>query len=41
MSAVAGSVGIHARFVRSLKENKARTNAPGQEQDVPGAAGDR
>jgi len=35
MSVVAGSIGIHAKFVRNLKENKARTNAPDQEQDQP------
>ena len=35
MSVVAGSIGIHAKFVRSLKEDKARTNAPDQEQDQP------
>ena len=33
MSIVAGSIGIHAKFVRNLKENKARTNAPDQDQD--------
>ena len=44
MSVVAGSIGIHAKFVRNLKENKARTNAPDQgqaqpqEQDVTEAA---
>ena len=32
MSVVAGSIGIHAKFVRNLKENKARTNAPNREQ---------
>jgi len=35
MSVVAGSIGIHAKFVRNLKDNKARTNAPDQEQDQP------
>jgi Ca2+-transporting ATPase len=35
MSVVAGSIGIHAKFVRNLKENKARTNAPDREQDQP------
>jgi len=35
MSVVAGSIGIHAKFVRNLKENKARTNAPDQGQDQP------
>jgi Ca2+-transporting ATPase len=35
MSVVAGSIGIHAKFVRNLKDNKARTNAPDQEQDKP------
>jgi len=35
MSVVAGSIGIHAKFVRNLKENRARTNAPDQEQDQP------
>ena len=33
MSVVAGSIGVHVEFVRNLKENKARTNAPDQEQD--------
>ena len=35
MSVVASSIGIHTKFVRNLKENKARTNAPDQEQDRP------
>ena len=35
MSVVAGSIGIHAKFVRNLKDNKARSNAPDQEQDQP------
>ena len=35
MSVVAGSIGIHAKFVRNLKDNKARTNAPDQNQDQP------
>ena len=35
MSVVAGSIGIHAKFVRNLKDNKARTNAPDQDQDLP------
>lgn len=35
MSVVAGSIGIHAKFVRNLKDNKARTNAPDQDQDQP------
>ena len=35
MSVVAGSVGIYVQFVRNLKDNKARTNAPDQEQDQP------
>ena len=35
MSVVAGSIGIHAKLVRNLKENKARTNAADQEQDQP------
>ena len=35
MSIVAGSIGIHAKFIRNLKDNKARTNAPAQEQDQP------
>jgi len=33
MSVVAGSIGFHAKFVRNLKENRARTNTPDQEQD--------
>src|SRR6266403_4550322 len=33
MSVVAGSIGFHAKFVRNLRENKVRTNAPDQEQD--------
>ena len=33
MSVVAGSIGIHAKFVHNLKDNKARTNAPDQDQD--------
>jgi len=28
MTVVAGSIGIHAKFVNNLEENKARTNAP-------------
>lgn len=46
MSVVSGSVGIHGKFVRNLRENKARTNAPDQdrnalqEQDVTEAAGE-
>jgi len=35
MSVVAGSIGAHAKFVRNLKDHKARTNAPDQEQDQP------
>ena len=35
ISVVAGSIGIHAKFVRNLKENKAHTNAANQEQDQP------
>ena len=33
MGVVAGSIGVHAKFVRNLKDNKARTNAPDQDQD--------
>jgi magnesium-transporting ATPase (P-type) len=33
MSVVTGSIGIHAKFVHNLKENRARTNAPDQDQD--------
>jgi Ca2+-transporting ATPase len=40
MSVVAGSIGIHAKFIRNLKENKTRTNAPNLEQDTAGAAED-
>ena len=35
MSVVAGSIGIHTKFVPNLKENKACTNTPNQEQDQP------
>ena len=35
MSVVAGSIGVHAKFVRNLNENKARANAPNREQDQP------
>ena len=35
MSVVAGSIGIHAKFIRNLEENKAHTNTPDQEQDQP------
>lgn len=35
MSVVAGSIGVHAKFVRDLKENKALTNAPDQDRDQP------
>jgi P-type Ca2+ transporter type 2C len=31
MSVVAGSIGVHAKFVRNLEENKARTNADEKE----------
>ena len=38
MSVIAGSIGIHGKFVRNIQENKTRTNAPDQdrhqEQDV-------
>ncbi|KAG5651154.1 hypothetical protein H0H81_009669 [Sphagnurus paluster] len=33
MTVVAGSVGIHAKFVRELDENDARTNADGKDDD--------
>ncbi|KAH7097377.1 calcium-translocating P-type ATPase [Auriculariales sp. MPI-PUGE-AT-0066] len=33
MTVVAGSVGIHAKFVRGLEENKSRTNAGDVKQD--------
>ena len=36
MSVVAGSVGIHAKFVRNLDENAARTNAEETEQSASG-----
>lgn len=36
MSVVAGSVGIHAKFVRNLDENAARTNAEETEQSPSG-----
>ena len=35
MGVVAGSIGVHAKFVRNLKDNKARSNAPDQERDQP------
>src|ERR1700733_8264374 len=31
MTVVAGSIGVHAKFVRNLEENKARTNADEKE----------
>ena len=37
MSVVAGSVGIHAKFVRNLDENAARTNAEETEQSASGS----
>lgn len=33
MNIVAGSIGIHMKLVCYLKDNKARTNLPNQEQD--------
>ena len=33
ISVVAGLIGIHAKFVHNLEDNKARTNAPDQEQE--------
>ncbi|KAG5642715.1 hypothetical protein DXG03_002291 [Asterophora parasitica] len=33
MTVVAGSVGVHAKFVRALRENGARTNADGGDAD--------
>ena len=41
MSVVAGSVGIHAKFVRSLDENAARSNAEEREKSDSGAEGRR
>ena len=35
MGVVAGSIGVHAKFVRNLKDNKVRSNAPDQERDQP------
>ena len=35
MSVTAGSIGIHTKFIRNLKENKARMNAANQEQNQP------
>ena len=35
MSVVAESIGIHAKFVRNPKDNRARTSAPDQEQEQP------
>ena len=40
MNVVAGSIGIHAKFVRNVKENKARTNALNQDQDTTRATED-
>lgn len=37
MTVVAGSVGIHAKFVRSLDENSARTNAEETEKSASGS----
>ncbi|KAF8802453.1 Ca-transporting ATPase [Phlegmacium glaucopus] len=37
MTVVAGSVGIHAKFVRNLDENAARTNAEETEKSASGA----
>ena len=33
MSVIASSISIHAKFVRNLRENKAHTNIPDQEQE--------
>lgn len=33
MSVVAGSIGIHGKFVRNLEDNKSRTNAPDKNPD--------
>ena len=33
MTVVAGSIGIHGKFVRNLKDNRARTNAPDLDLD--------
>jgi Ca2+-transporting ATPase len=33
MTVVAGSIGVHGKFARNLKDNKNRTNAPNQAQD--------
>ncbi|KAG6918647.1 hypothetical protein DXG01_012766 [Tephrocybe rancida] len=44
MTVVAGSVGVHAKFVRHLEENSARHNADGKDDeksDLPPAAGER
>jgi len=35
ISVVAGLIGIHAKYTHNLKENKAHTNAPDQEQHQP------
>ena len=35
MSVVTGSISIHAKFIRNLKENRVCTNTPDQEQDQP------
>ncbi|KAG6827741.1 hypothetical protein H0H92_010587 [Tricholoma furcatifolium] len=35
MTVVAGSIGVHAKFVRDLKDNSERHNADGKDADVP------
>jgi len=35
MNVVAGSIGIHAKFIRNLKDNKGHANTPDQEQNQP------
>jgi len=37
---VAGSIGVHAKFVRNLQENSTRTNTPVCEQDTTGITSD-
>jgi Ca2+-transporting ATPase len=41
MTLVAGSVGIHAKFIRFLDENSSRTNAEETEKSASGAEGKR
>ena len=40
MSVIAGSLGIHAKFVRNLEQNRTRTNAPDQNPEETIRVGD-